>query len=316
MSTARKKLSNRTQRRIALNVAKQQSLSLRSEDVNEPNNKRPCTSSEFERLLDQDNSTTHEISLDCVPSSRDSEGYLPSAASELFIPTKQMCPGLYMLYLLCVSTYAEYGSSVDMQSHILRRQLSCTPVFPYLCRYPKTHLTDTCIALGKTKHVVLSDEEMGSISQHLSGCKGTPLSQPYLIKSYTKVAVNKCIIHSRNSHSTTYARNSYTVAYTDNTGSEIQYGIVQKIITVDTSDSESHHLALVTPIVVGPCEVLQHITFPPECTSFSHTLTMDFVSMNSQSSRLLTISTVNIVMNVFDFNVAVCALVNESEKTS
>ena len=76
MSTARKKLSNRTQRRIALNIAKQQSLSLRSEDVNEPNNKslkRARTSSEFERLLDQDNSTTHEISLDCVPSSRDSE---------------------------------------------------------------------------------------------------------------------------------------------------------------------------------------------------------------------------------------------------
>ena len=42
-----------------------------------------------------------------------------------------MCPGLYMLYLLCVSTYAGYGSSVDMQSHI-RRQLSCTPVFPYV----------------------------------------------------------------------------------------------------------------------------------------------------------------------------------------
>ena len=51
------KVEQQNQRRIALNVAKQQSLSLRSEDVNEPNNKRARTSSEFERLLDQDNST-------------------------------------------------------------------------------------------------------------------------------------------------------------------------------------------------------------------------------------------------------------------
>ena len=44
--------------------------------------------------------------------------------------------------------------------------------------------------------------------------------------------------------------------------------------------------------------------------------TMDFVSVNSESSNLLTIPTVNIVMNVLDLNVAVCALVNVSEKTS
>ncbi len=160
-------------------------------------------------------------------------------------------------------------------------------------------------------HSELSDEELSCINQFLSAGNSNPLCPPFQVITYPKVAVNKTIICSLSVRTTT--RNNHTIVYIM-TSSGVLYGILQKLITVHLRASESLHLALINTIVVGPCTPLQQITFPMELANYSHTITSDFVSAMSQSSNLIAVATDDIIMNIFDINVALTPLVNETEK--
>ncbi len=157
---------------------------------------------------------------------------------------------------------------------------------------------------------MLSDEETSCINQCLSGENENPLCPPFQVIMYQKVVVNKTIVCSLSEKVTT--RNNHTIAYTTNSG--VKYGILKKLVTVQKADSESLHFALINPVLVGPCAALEQIVFPVEIAHFASIISMDFVSVKKQSSRLIAIFTDSIVMKLFNVDVALIPLVNEHEK--
>lgn len=171
----------------------------------------------------------------------------------------------------------------------------------------KTQLTDGLVALGRVHPIVLSDEELGAINHSLHADNRNPLCTPFQVITYPKVAVNKTIVCT----SRTTTRNNRTISYTTNSG--VQYGVVQKLVTVYLESSDPLHFTLINPLMIGTCSALQQLAFPIELADYHNIITTDFLSVVSRSSHLTAIITDNITMKMFDINLALTHLVNESE---
>ena len=138
---------------------------------------------------------------------------------------------------------------------------------------------------------MLSDEELGAINQCLHTDNRNPVCTRFRVITYPKVAVNRTIVCT--SRMTT---RNHTISYTTNSG--VQYGVVQKFVTVYVESSDSLHFTLINPLMVGRCSAFRELTFPIELADYYGIITMDFMSVVSRSSHLTAIATDDITMEV------------------
>lgn len=138
---------------------------------------------------------------------------------------------------------------------------------------------------------MLSDEELGAINQCLHTDNRNPVCTPFRVITYPKVAVNRTIVCTLR----TTTRNNHTISYTTN--SRVQYGVVQKIVTVSRI-FRFNAFTLINPPKVRGCSAIRELTFPIELADYFGIITVDFMSVVSRSSHLTAIATDDITVKV------------------
>jgi len=91
------------------------------------------------------------------------------------------------------------------------------------------------------------------------------------IQGYTWVREKKmctycaCVVHTKQPY----------YSYTTNSG--VQYGVVQKFVTVYLESSDFLHFTLINPLTVGRCSALRELAYPIELADNYGIITMDYV---------------------------------------
>ena len=127
-----------------------------------------------------------------------------------------------------------------------------------------TRVTSSLEMVGQSKCSILDDPTARALNTLLESLAvNYNYSMGTAVTIYSKVLHSHSLLLSKCAEST-QKHSSFTVTYTDHSHpQQVSYGCVEKFITCTNAPIQLH-VAVVKPVDVGPCEILQSLNYPPE----------------------------------------------------
>jgi len=151
---------------------------------------------------------------------------------------------------------------------------------PFYCRLAMTRVTNSLEMVGRSQSTILDEVTAQALNLMLE-CLAInyKYSLGTAVTVYFKALHNHSFLFSKCAESTS-KRNSFTVIYTDPSHpQQVSYGCVERFIACATGSPIHLHVAVIKPIDVGPCEVLQKLNHPSEMQEIQNLLASDYVSI-------------------------------------
>lgn len=169
-------------------------------------------------------------------------------------------------------------------------------------------------AVGNSQHSQFQEDEDRAIRLFI-GSGDSHATMNVLV--HRKLLVNRRLISSRQKRVT--KRNRFTVAYTDpEPPHPVQYGTVEKLVTIYPDSDNATVLALVKPLNVVRCKVLETLAFPSQLEQYFQVLSSDCVSVCNPGCGVVAVLVENICLKCFDISTldyhGLTPLIDENEK--
>ena len=138
-------------------------------------------------------------------------------------------------------------------------------------------LTESISAVGRCQLTPLNNEDAGVVNQVMETCSTDVISSGSSVAVYPKMLVCNQIIFSKQIK-WVKKRNSFTVVYSNpQVPHQLYYGRVQKFLRCPADSTDSLYIAVIEPLRVESCKLLERLNYPPELQLLAQLLSIDFV---------------------------------------